>query len=119
MNTRRSRLPRSFRPSGITLLELAAVIVLLGIIASVVIPRIAGRSFDAKNNACYVNMMDIEVQVELWYRNKGYWPATDLSDIGADPAYFPDGLHSCPVDGSPYVLDGNTHRVTGHAHASP
>ena len=100
-------------------MELIAVVVILGMIAWVTVPRLSGNSFDSRSSACYVNMADIEVQTELWYRNKGSWPAQDLSDIAADPAYFPDGLRLCPVDGTGYVLDGTTHRVTGHEHASP
>ena len=106
-------------PRGFTLLELIAVVVILGIIAGVVTARLSGNSFDCKSNACYVNKTDIEVQAELWYRNKGSWPAEDLSDIGADIAYFPEGLRLCPVDGTGYVLDGATNEVTGHEHASP
>lgn len=108
-----------FAPRGITLLESIVVVVIVGIIAWVAIPRLSENSFDSKSNACYVIMANIEVQAELWYRNKGSWPALDLSDIGADDEYFPDGLGLCPVDGTGYMLDGTTHRVTGHEHASP
>jgi hypothetical protein len=38
-----------------------------------------------------------------------------LSDIGADPDYFPDGLPTCPSTGAAYRLDPVTHRVVGHA----
>ncbi len=116
---RQNRSPGRFLPRGFALAELIAVTVILGILAFIVIPRLSGNSFDSKRNACYVNKTDIEVQTELWFRNKGSWPAGDLSDIGADLAYFPDGLRLCPVDGTGYVLDGTTHRVTGHEHASP
>ena len=37
-----------------------------------------------------------------------------LSDIGADPNYFPDGLPTCPVSGQPYRLDPTTDRLVGH-----
>lgn len=119
MGARKSRSRGGLPRRGFTLAELVAVVVILGIIACVVIPRLSGSSFDSKRNACYVNSTDIEVRAELWFRNKGSWPAQDLSDLGADPAYFPDGLQPCPVDGTGYVLDGTTHRVTGHEHASP
>ncbi len=119
IDTGKNRSP-SFSPRrGLTLLELLMVAVLLGVIAWVAIPRLTANSLDVNANACYVHVLEIEVQAELWYRNKGFWPAADLSDIGADDAYLPDGLPSCPVDGSAYLFDGNTHRVTGHAHAAP
>ncbi len=92
------------------------VVVILGIIGWVVLPRLSDGSLDSERIACYVNKTDVEVQAELWYRNKGSWPATDLSDVGADVEYFPDGLPTCPVDGTAYVLDGATHQVIGHDH---
>ena len=101
---------------GITLLELIAAIAILGIIAILVIPRFGNHATTAKKNACGVNKGNIEVQAQLWYRTKGAWPASTLSDIGANQTYFPEGLPVCPVDGSPYVLNATTHRVTGHTH---
>ena len=100
-------------------MEAILVAVVLGIIGSVSIVRLSLNSLDSKRNACYINRRDIEVQAELWYRNKGSWPASDLSDMGTDAAYLPDGLPICPVDGTAYVLDGSTHRVVGHEHPPP
>jgi prepilin-type N-terminal cleavage/methylation domain-containing protein len=101
---------------GVSLLELTMAVMLLAIIAWVALPRIVGNSLDTKKNTCYINVRNLEVQAELWYRNNGTWPAADLSDMGVDSAYVPDGLPSCPVDGTAYTLDGTTHRVTGHDH---
>ena len=119
IGARRNRAPDAALARGFTLFELIVAVIILGVIACVVIPRLAENSFDSKSSACYINKRDIEVQAELWYRNKGSWPAQNLSDIGADTAYFPDGLRLCPVDGSGYTLDGTTHRVTGHEHPAP
>jgi len=101
---------------GVSLLEVTTVVMLLAMIAWVALPRIVGNSVDTKKNTCYMNVRDIEVQAELWYRNRGAWPAADLSDMSKDGACFPDGLPRCPVDGSAYTLDGTTHRVAGHGH---
>jgi len=97
-------------------MELLAVVTLLGILAAVVIPRFAGQSDQAKTAACDVNRGNIEVQTQLWFRNKGTWPTADLGDIGSNPDYFPDGLPKCPFDGSDYRFDSMTQRVTGHQH---
>jgi len=96
---------------GFSLLELLAVVTILGIIAVVVIPRISVSSATAKTNANIQNRAEINSAVERWYFNTGTWPANDLSDIGADTNYFPAGMPTNPVDGSAYSLNAATHRV--------
>lgn len=101
---------------GLTLLELLAAITILAILVAIIVPRFGDNAKKAKKNACAVNKGNIEVQSQLWYRTKGSWPTTTLTDIGANTTFFPDGLPACPVDGSPYTLDAVTHRVSGHTH---
>jgi prepilin-type N-terminal cleavage/methylation domain-containing protein len=96
---------------GFSLLELLAVVTILGIIAVVVIPRISVSSSTAKANANRQNKAEINSAVERWYFEKGSWPANNLSDIGGDANYFPTGLPNNPVDGSAYTLNAATHRV--------
>jgi hypothetical protein len=60
------------------------------------------------------NRAEINIAVEQYYIHTGVWPANNLSDIGADPDYFPDGVPTCPVSGNAYQLDGTLHRVQGH-----
>ena len=106
------------RCKAFSLLELLAVITLLGIIAVVVIPRIAISSSSAKLTADRQNIAEINSAVERYYWETGNWPANDLSDIKANLNYFPQGIPTCPVDGSTYALDPTTKRVTGHSHTS-
>jgi general secretion pathway protein G len=101
---------------GFSLLEILAVVTIIGIVAVVVLGRISSTSSIAKKNACYVHKGNVEVQAERWHRTKDSWPATNLTDIGAVVEYFPDGLPTCPVDGTSYTLDATTHRVIGHDH---
>jgi general secretion pathway protein G len=101
---------------GLSLLELLAVIAIVGLLAAIVLVNFRPTSEGANKNACYVTKGEINLQVRLWQRDKGSWPQTNLSDIGADAAYFPAGLPTCPVDGSTYTIDGTTHEVVGHTH---
>jgi prepilin-type N-terminal cleavage/methylation domain-containing protein len=101
---------------GLSLMELLAALTILAILVVIIVPRFGDNAKTAKKRACSVNKGNIEVQSQLWYRTKGAWPATTLSDIGANQTFFPEGLPTCPVDGSTYQLDATTHRITGHAH---
>ncbi len=105
MKVRKTRKRRGF-----SLLELLAVVTILGIIAAVVIPRISVSAGTAKANAHQQNMAEINSAVERWYFQKGTYPKTDLSDIGTDAQYFPDGIPSNPV-GSGYALNANSRAV--------
>ena len=105
------RIKKSSKRRGFSLLELLAVVTILGIIAVVVIPRISISSTTAKTKADLQNKAEINSAVERWYFEKGTWPADNLSDIGADVNYFPNGLPTNPTNGAVYALNSATHRV--------
>ena len=100
---------------ALSLLELLAVVMILGIIAVLVLPRVIVSSNTTKEKCCHHNRTEINISVERYYIQTGVWPADNLSDIGADLNYFPDGLPTCPVSSDAYRLDPTTHRVIGHA----
>jgi type II secretory pathway pseudopilin PulG len=96
--------------------ELMAVVAILGFLAALIVPRLLGHQEDAKRAACDANQGEIELQVKLWRRNTGSYPAANLSDIGANASYFPSGLPVCPVDATAYTIDTTSGLVTGHTH---
>src|SRR3990172_8895783 len=96
-----------------SLAELMAVVVILAIVAAYVIPRVGSYQTTAKRNACWANQGEIELQTKLWRRNQGSYPVANLSNIGADTAYFPEGLPTCPVDNTAYTIDTTTGLVSG------
>jgi prepilin-type N-terminal cleavage/methylation domain-containing protein len=108
--TRRATVRTAF-----SLMELLAVVTILGIIAALVLPRVISGSDVAKVKSCLHNRTEINIAVERYYIHTGAWPASDLSDIAADPQYFPEGLPTCPVTGASYRIDGTTRRVVGHS----
>ncbi len=102
------------RVSGFSFLELLAVVTIIGIVAAVILPRITDSSSVGKEKACYHNRAEINTLVEQYRMKTGNWPANNLSDIGADVNYFPQGIEVCPISGEAYRLDATNHRVIGH-----
>lgn len=105
---------RRNRRGGFSLLELLAVVTILGIIAVIVIPRITASSTTAKQNACAQNKAEINSAVERYYFDNGTLPANTAALTG----YFPDGVPTCPVSNNAYALDAVTKRVTSHTGAT-
>ncbi len=96
---------------GFSLMELLAVVTIFGIIAVIIVPRVAISTDTAKSKINSHNKATINAAVERWYIEKGTWPANNLSDIGADTNYFPDGVPVNPTNNSAYTLNATTHRV--------
>jgi prepilin-type N-terminal cleavage/methylation domain-containing protein len=99
---------------GFTLVELLIVVLILGALAAIAIPRIIGGATNAKINACKTNVDLINSQIELYYANNDAWPS-DITKVTGDTNYFPDGPPTCPF-GTAYVMDATTHRVKEHSH---
>src|SRR5438093_1245205 len=97
--------------AGFSLMELLAVVTILGIIAAIIVPRVAVSSDTAKTKVNSHNKATINSAVERWYIEKGAWTANNLSDIGADVNYFPDGIPTNPTNDTAYKLNAATHRV--------
>jgi prepilin-type N-terminal cleavage/methylation domain-containing protein len=57
---------RILNPSGFTLIELVTIIVILGIIASVAVPKYADLSLDAKRNTCASSLMNMRSAISGW-----------------------------------------------------
>ena len=108
--------PRRILSKAFSLTELMAVVVILGVLAALVIPRLAKHQDSSKQAACYANQGDIELQAKLWRRANGTYPAANLSDVGANTTYFPSSVPVCPVDGTAYTINTTTGLVTGHTH---
>ncbi len=107
-----------FGKKGFTLIEILFVIVVIGILAAIVIPRLTTTAKTAKINACNANVANINTQIERYYFEEGEWPSSDLSEMLPPDSYdyMPDGLPICPYADA-YVFDVIPHRITVHDHS--
>jgi prepilin-type N-terminal cleavage/methylation domain-containing protein len=102
---------------GLTLIELLIVVIILGALAAIAIPRITTSSTDAKRNACTTNIDTQNTAIEMYNIDHSAWPAA-IGDFDSNTAYFPDGAPTCPF-GTPYVYDTTKHRITATTHTHP
>jgi prepilin-type N-terminal cleavage/methylation domain-containing protein len=100
--------------NAFSLIELLIVILIIGMLAAIAIPRIGTSAANAKANTCKANVNMINRQIELYMANTGDYP-NNWNQFKNDTDYFPDGPPECPF-GTNYVMDGGLHRVKQHSH---
>ncbi len=100
---------------GFTLIEIMVVVVILGILAAIVVPRLLSRPDEAKVTKAKVDMKSIEESLGLFKLDNGFYPSTEQGlkalvnkpETGRIPAkYSVDGyLKKVPVDpwNKPYL----------------
>lgn len=68
---------RRHRAGGFTLIELMVVIVILGILAGLIIPRIMGRPDEARRAKARLQMESMETALKLYKLDNGSYPRTE------------------------------------------
>lgn len=105
---------RQVRATAFSLLELLAVVTIIGIISSIVLSRIGTQTRVAKMKMCSQYKGDIDSALDRYYFDTGTW-ATDTSVlVGTD--YYPDAVPICPFTNTAYTINATTHRIDGHNH---
>jgi general secretion pathway protein G len=62
---------------GFTFIEIMVVVAILAILAALVIPRIMGRTDDAKRTAAKIQIRNIEGALQLYKLDNGVYPSTE------------------------------------------
>ncbi len=100
---------------GFTLIEIMVVVVILGILAAMVAPKILSRPDQAKITVARSDIETISQALELYRLDNGFYPSTDQGlealvkkpTMSPEPrSWNPDGyLKKAPVDpwGNPYL----------------
>jgi general secretion pathway protein G len=105
------------RSPGFTLIELMVVIVILGILAGLVLPRFMGRTEEAKRTKAKLQIENLEAALKLYKLDNGVYPTTEQGlealvskpTTGAIPKNWREGGYlekgQVPLDpwGRPYV----------------
>jgi general secretion pathway protein G len=103
------------RREGFTLIEIMVVILILGLLAAVVVPKLVGRTEEAKRTQARVQMKNVEQALELFKLDNGFYPDTEQGIAalvtapasGRTPRNYRQGgyLDRVPQDpwGAPYV----------------
>ena len=103
---------------GFTLVEVLLVVLILAVLASVVIPRIAASAKDANKAKCDANRAALIKAIELYaVNNKGAYPAdqTAFDNVINNTTNFPHGDPNCPWDATyEYIGDVTGGTVTAH-----
>ncbi|NLK19961.1 MAG: type II secretion system major pseudopilin GspG [Synergistaceae bacterium] len=100
---------------GFTLVEVLVVVVILGLLAALVVPRVVGRGEDAKRTAAAVQIREIEQALEMYRLDNSHYPSTAQGlealvtkpSIPPEPKKYREGgyLRKLPEDpwGSPFI----------------
>ena len=101
--------------NGFTLIEIMIVVVILGILAAMVAPKILNRPDQAKKTVARSDIETVSQALELYRLDNGFYPSTDQGlealfikpNISPEPRNWnPDGyLKRLPIDpwGNPYL----------------
>src|SRR5258706_432358 len=98
--------------SGFTLVEILIVVIILGILAAIVIPKFTNASSEAKRNTLAATLHSLRGQVELYMLQHGdkppvltgtdWTPLTDQTTFGTQTT-------------GPYIMTAPANSVNGHA----
>jgi general secretion pathway protein G len=115
MERERNGRSRGLSRAGFTLLEIMVVIVILGLLAALVVPKLIGRTEEAKQTQTRLQIKNIEQALQLFKLDNGFYPGTEqgiealvrIPETGRIPKNYRKGgyLDRVPKDpwGNSYV----------------
>ena len=65
------------RRRGFTLIEIMVVVVILGILATIIVPKIMGRPDDARRTKASVDIKSVETALNMYRLDSGSYPSTE------------------------------------------
>jgi general secretion pathway protein G len=114
LKPKQSSRSNSTRRHGFTLVELLLVLVILGTLAAIVVPKFAGRTEQARVTAAQAQIKNFEVVLDSFEVDNGYYPKgkNGLQDLIQQPKDSPNWRgpylkQEIPKDpwGNPYIYE--------------
>ncbi|MCF8061063.1 MAG: type II secretion system major pseudopilin GspG [Deltaproteobacteria bacterium] len=112
MKINKGEAARRRKSSGFTLIEIMVVIVILGILAGLIVPRIMGRPEEARRTKAALTLRSLDSALKLYRLDNGVYPTTeqglealiDKPDTGTVPRNWREGgyLDSIRVPRDPW-----------------
>ena len=95
---------------GFTLIEIMVVVIILGILAGIVVPRLLDRPEEARRTKAAVQIRSLEEALSLYKLDNGYFPTTeqglqalvDQPESGRIPQNYRDGGYITKVPEDPW-----------------
>ena len=78
------------RRGGFTLIEIMLVVVIIAILAAMVVPRLTGRTEEARRKRTEVDIANLESAIDLYELDTGKFPSS-LADLFKAPSDLPEG----------------------------
>jgi len=90
---------------GFTLIEIMVVVIILGLLAGIVLPKILGREEEAKVSAAKVQIKSMESALDGFKLDNGFYPTTDQGlsalikkpEVGRIPDKWKEGGYLKPA----------------------
>ncbi|NQY42248.1 MAG: hypothetical protein HRT87_02740 [Legionellales bacterium] len=93
--------------SGFSFLELILILAVIGILATIAIPRFGTTKVDAQDTVDERNLIILQKQVERYRMEIGSYPDEDgLNNLINDTGYFAGGFPAAP-SGKKYTIDAD------------
>ncbi len=106
---------RRWNERGFTLIEIMVVLIIIGLLAGIIVPKLIGRTEEAKRTKAKMQIKNLQTALDLYKLDNGVYPSTEQGlqalvekpTIGEIPKHWREGgyIDKIPKDpwGNPYV----------------